>query len=168
MGGAITGFVVELLLLFDWTDFLVVQPKPKCRSESVEKTRTPYGTQRQIGSALYTVSSYLNHSCQPSTRPSFASGTSEMSIIASRDLKKGDELTVAFVDVHRHPNETVLDCRRRRRAELARGWRFACGCERCTEESKSMTLLEDSNEEQQRDQSRVEDVVTRFSTIHSA
>ena len=89
-----------------------------------------------------------------------------MSIIASRDLKKGDELTIAFVDVNQRPHETVLDCRRRRRVELARGWGFACVCERCTEESKSMTLLEDLSEEQQKDQSRVEDVVTKFKGIH--
>lgn len=152
----------RVALSYDWTDLLVVQPEPQCRPENVEKTRTPYGTQRQIGSAVYTVSSYLNHSCRPSARPSFVSGTSEMSIIASRDLKKGDELTIAFVDVTQHPNETVVDCRRRRRAELARGWRFACGCERCAEESKSMTLLEDLSEEQQKDQSKVEDVVSRF------
>jgi mitochondrial import receptor subunit TOM20 len=89
-----------------------------------------------------------------------------MSIIASRGLKKGDELTIAFVDVNQHPNETVLDCRRRRRAELVRGWKFYCECERCTEESKSMTL-EDPSEVQQKDLSRVEDVVTKFSGIRS-
>jgi len=143
------------------------RPKPTCNPENVEKTRTPYGTQRQIGSALYTASSYLNHSCQPSARPSFAAGTSEMSIIASRELKKGDELTIAFVDVDQHPNETVIDCRRRRRMELARGWRFACGCERCTEEGKSMTLEDGLSEEQPKDQSRVEDVVKKFNR-HSA
>ena len=112
---------------------------------------------------MYTVSSYLSHSCQPSARPSYASGTSEISIIASRDLKKGDELTIAFVDVNQHANETVLDCRRRRRIELARGWRFACGCERCAEESKSMTLEDGLSEEQQKDHSRVEDVVNKYS-----
>ena len=84
-----------------------------------------------------------------------------MSIIACRDLKEGDELTIAFVDVNQHPNETVLDCRRRRRAELVRGWEFSCRCERCTEESKSLTLLEELSEEQQKDRSRVEDVVTK-------
>jgi mitochondrial import receptor subunit TOM20 len=143
-----------------------VQPEPKCRPENVEKTRTPYGTQRQIGSAIYTVSSYLNHSCRPSARPSFASGTSEISIIASHDLKKGDELTIAFVDVGQHPAETAVDCRRRRRVELARGWRFACACERCTEEGKSMTTEEEKaglSEEEQKDQSRVEDVVNKYS-----
>jgi import receptor subunit TOM20 len=88
-----------------------------------------------------------------------------MSIIASRDLKKGDELTIAFVDVNRHPNETVLDCRRRRRLELSRGWGFACGCERCSKEEPSTRLSEDLDEEQQKDQSRVEDVVQKHSGI---
>jgi import receptor subunit TOM20 len=161
-----TGFVVRLLYPLIRLTFLVVQPEAKCRPENVEKTRTPYGTHRQIGSAIYTVSSYLGHSCQPSSRPSFASGTSEMSIIACRDLKKGDELTIAFVDVNQHANETMLDCRRRRRVELARGWGFACRCERCTEESKSMTLMEDLSEEQQKDLSRVEDVVSKFNGRH--
>jgi mitochondrial import receptor subunit TOM20 len=85
-----------------------------------------------------------------------------MSIIATRDLKKGDELTIAFVDVSQHEGETVMDCRHRRRVELARGWRFACGCERCVEEGKSMTLEDGLSEEQQKDHSRVEDVVNRF------
>lgn len=90
-----------------------------------------------------------------------------MGIIASRELKKGDELTIAFVDVNQHPKETAMDCRRRRRMELARGWGFACGCERCTEEVKSMSLEDGLSEEQPKDQSRVEDVVKRFSR-HSA
>ncbi|KAF8165662.1 hypothetical protein B0H34DRAFT_780452 [Crassisporium funariophilum] len=141
------------------------RPEPKCRPEEVEKSRTPYGTHRQIGTAIYTLSSYLTHSCQPSARPSFSSGTAEISIIANRDLKKGDELTIAFVDVTQHPDESVVDCRRRRRVELARGWRFACGCERCVEEGKAMTVEEEKgglSEEQQKDGSKVENVVKTY------
>lgn len=85
-----------------------------------------------------------------------------MSIIATRDLKKGDELTIAFVDVTRRPHESVVDCRHRRRVELARGWRFACGCNRCVEEDQSMTSEDGLSEEQHKDYSRVEDVVNRF------
>lgn len=94
-----------------------------------------------------------------------------MSIIATRDLKKGDELTIAFVDIVQGPNETVVGCRRRRRVELARGWRFACGCERCTEEGKLMTSEEEKaglSEEQQKDESRVEDVVTKYASGEKA
>lgn len=133
------------------------KPAPTARPEDVEKTRTPYGTQRQIGSALYTVSSYLTHSCRPTARPSFPTGTTELHLIANCDLKKGDELTVAYVDVTQHPDESVVECRRRRRVELARGWRFACPCERCVEEGKEMSVEEkDTTAEQPKDESKVE------------
>jgi len=89
-----------------------------------------------------------------------------MSVIANRDLKKGDELTIAFVDVIQHPDESVVECRRRRRFELARGWRFACTCERCAEEGKSMTLEEKggATDEQVRDESKVETSLSRYQT----
>ncbi|KAF8915423.1 hypothetical protein CPB85DRAFT_1433023 [Mucidula mucida] len=107
------------------------KPPSAERPEDQERTRTPYGTSRQIGSAFYTLSSYLTHSCEPSARPSFSGGTSELHLIANQSLKAGDELTVAFVDVAQREEESVEDCRRRRRMELARGWRFACDCARC-------------------------------------
>jgi import receptor subunit TOM20 len=65
---------------------------------------------------------------------SFSTGTAQIGLTAERDLKKGDELTIAFVDITQHEGETALECRRRRRIELARGWRFACSCSRCEEE----------------------------------
>jgi mitochondrial import receptor subunit TOM20 len=54
-------------------------------------------------------------------------------------VKKGEELSMSYVDVTQHPDETVLECRRRRRFELARGWKFACACEKCEEEGKEMS-----------------------------
>ncbi|TFK25926.1 MAS20-domain-containing protein [Coprinopsis marcescibilis] len=114
------------------------RPVPNGRPEDVEKTRTPYGTHRQIGSALYTVSSYLNHSCNPSARVSFSAGTTELHLVANRDVKKGEAVDIAFVDVKQHPDESIADCRRRRRVELVRGWKFACGCERCEKEAEDV------------------------------
>ncbi|KAF8345574.1 hypothetical protein F5887DRAFT_1074303 [Amanita rubescens] len=102
--------------------------------KTLKGSRTPVGTQRQIGTAVYTLSSYLTHSCTPNARVSFSSGTAQICLTAERDLKKGDELTIAFVDITQHEGETALECRRRRRIELARGWRFACSCSRCEEE----------------------------------
>ncbi|KAJ7098724.1 hypothetical protein B0H15DRAFT_937128 [Mycena belliarum] len=110
------------------------RPPSTVRPEDVELTRTPYGTERQIGTALYSVSAYLSHSCAPNARPSFASGTSELHLIANKDLKKGDELTIAYVDVAQHAEENAASCRLRRRKELARGWKFACQCSRCVKE----------------------------------
>lgn len=123
---------------------------------SEEVSRTPYGTQRQIGSAFYTLSSYLNHSCTPSARPSFSNGTAQLHLIATRDLKKGDELTVAYVSVNQQPDETPAACRERRRTELLKGWKFACQCTRCQEEA------ENSEEAIELDESQVEDSVKRW------
>ncbi|KAI0053595.1 hypothetical protein FA95DRAFT_1552084, partial [Auriscalpium vulgare] len=125
------------------------------RPEDIERTRTPYGTSKQVGAGLYTVSSYTGHSCEPSARPSFSGGTAELHLIANRDLKAGDELTVAFVDVSKHDDESVVEGRRRRRMELARGWRFACTCARCEAEAPS----EGDSTPVQKDESKVEDSV---------
>jgi import receptor subunit TOM20 len=106
------------------------------RPEDVERTRTSYGTARQLGSAFFKVSSYLVHSCAPTGRVSFQAGTSELHLFATTDIKKGEEITVAYVDVAQHDGESVMESRRRRRIELARGWRFACTCKRCIQESQ--------------------------------
>ncbi|KAJ7129224.1 hypothetical protein C8R44DRAFT_776214 [Mycena epipterygia] len=111
------------------------RPASTLRPEDTELTRTPYGTARQIGTALYSVSPYLSHSCMPNARPSFSSGTSELHLIANKDLKKGEELSIAYVDVTQHAGESTAECRARRRKELARGWKFACECSRCLKEA---------------------------------
>ncbi|KIM63614.1 hypothetical protein SCLCIDRAFT_1214007 [Scleroderma citrinum Foug A] len=135
------------------------KPEPTERPEDVEKTRTPIGTQKQVGAGFYAVSSYLNHSCTPSARPSFDNGTAELHVIASRALKCGDELTIAYVDVSQKEGESVVDARRRRRIELARGWRFACTCERCAKEADGM------DEDPARDESKVSDAVNRVEGV---
>lgn len=42
---------------------------------------------------------------------------------------------MAYVDVAQRPGESVLEARRRRRQELARGWKFACECSKCAADS---------------------------------
>ena len=37
-----------------------LQPVPNDRPEDIERTRTPFGTSRQIGTAFYYVSSYVS------------------------------------------------------------------------------------------------------------
>ncbi|KAI0314802.1 hypothetical protein OF83DRAFT_1135181 [Amylostereum chailletii] len=130
------------------------------RPEDQERTRTPFGTSRQIGSAFFAVSSYIQHNCDPSARLSFENGTSEAHLIAGRDLKAGDEVTVAFVDVTKREDESTAETRRRRRMELARGWRFACPCERCASELEATPNAE--ADPVQKDESKVEEVVTRI------
>ncbi|KZT72532.1 MAS20-domain-containing protein [Daedalea quercina L-15889] len=134
------------------------KPTSTKRPEEQERTRTPYGTSRQVGSGLYAVSAYIAHSCSPSARPSFSSGTSELSLVASKPIKKGEEITMSYVDVSQHPDESPEDARRRRRQELARGWKFRCECERCLSEA---TDGDESDVGVEKDESKVEDVVRR-------
>ncbi|KAI9001373.1 MAS20-domain-containing protein [Trametes punicea] len=111
------------------------RPVSSDRPEDVERTRTPLGTSRQVGSGIYVISSYLAHSCDPNTAPTFPDGTNELHLVATRSIKKGDELTMAWVDVSTGADEDPGMARRRRRIELARGWRFKCECPRCLKET---------------------------------
>ncbi|KAJ8517962.1 hypothetical protein ONZ45_g4893 [Pleurotus djamor] len=144
------------------------KPESDERPEDVEKTRTPYGTSKQIGCGLYIVSAYLGHSCSPNARPSFSNGTAELHLIASQPIKKGDDLSVAYVDVTQHEGETVQDARLRRRKELARGWRFACPCAKCAAEAEQApaTVVEgetpEVEAEEPKDESKVEASLARF------
>ncbi|KAG2156380.1 hypothetical protein DEU56DRAFT_867816 [Suillus clintonianus] len=131
------------------------KPETSARPEDAEKTRTPCGTSKQIGSGFYAVSSYISHNCAPSAKPVFPTGTAQLQLVATRALQKGDEISVAYVDVSQRPGETLEVARRRRRMELVRGWRFACSCKRCAEEGSGSEIEEGG------DESRVEDVVTR-------
>ncbi|KAG1806501.1 uncharacterized protein HD556DRAFT_1322289 [Suillus plorans] len=131
------------------------KPDTAARPENAEKTRTPCGTSKQIGTGFYAVSSYISHNCAPSAKPVFPTGTAQLQLMATRALQKGDEITIAYVDVLQHSEETPEVARRRRRMELARGWRFACSCKRCAEEGLEGEIEEGG------DESRVEDVVTR-------
>ncbi|TFK81511.1 MAS20-domain-containing protein [Polyporus arcularius HHB13444] len=134
------------------------RPAPTERPEDQERTRTPHGTSRQIGSGIYFVSAYAAHSCDPSARPFFES-TNELQLIANRDIKKGDEITIAWVDVTQHDGETAEEARRRRRVELARGWKFKCECERCVGEVIQDIEKEDAELGVHEDESKVESVM---------
>ncbi|KAH9006787.1 MAS20-domain-containing protein [Lactarius hatsudake] len=119
------------------------KPPPSVRPEDVELTRTPNGTARQVGAGFFAVSSYISHSCDPSARPTFENGDSEMHLVATRDVKAGDEITARY----------------RRRKELARGWRFACQCDRCVKEAPPPSAGE--KEPQLNDESKVEPIVSQ-------
>jgi len=134
-------------------------PNANAMPEDVELTRTPNGTARQVGAGFYAVSSYISHSCDPSARPSFESSNSEMRLVATRKVKAGDEITVSYVDTSVRDGEDVVQARYRRRKELARGWRFACQCDRCVKEAPAPSAGE--KELELRDESKVEPIVSQ-------
>jgi import receptor subunit TOM20 len=79
--------------------------------------------------------------------------------VADKDIKAGDEITVAYVDVDQREGESAIDCRQRRRIELAQGWKLTCQCARCTNDGP-LTLLEGA-ELPKVDESKLEEPVAR-------
>ncbi|KAG9039531.1 hypothetical protein FRB95_009111 [Tulasnella sp. JGI-2019a] len=143
------------------------KPESSLRIEEQEWTRTPEGTKKQIGSGLYFVSSYMSHSCSPNVGPSFPSGTNELHLVANSTIKKGDQLTMAYVDVKGVPDAGDVENRRTRRQELARGWRFACACARCQAEAPVATATQAAPKEDVHVEgpgAQVEEAVQRFET----
>lgn len=143
------------------------KPPPDANPEDVELTRTPNGTARQVGAGFYAVSSYIAHSCDPCARPSFEKGNSELQLVATRDIKASDEITVSYVDASVHDDEDVVQARYRRRKELARGWRFACQCDRCAREAPLPSAGE-KDIELKNDESKVEQIVSQVEREEAA
>ena len=46
---------------------------------------------------------------------------------------------MAYVDVTQRPGQFVVEARRKRRQELARGWKFACECSKCAADALVQT-----------------------------
>ena len=56
-------------------------------------------------------------------------------MIAERDTEAGEELSMSYVDVSVHENESPSEALARRQAELSRGWKINCTCSKCSEGS---------------------------------
>lgn len=70
---------------------------------------------------------------------------------------------MSYVDVTQHENETAEEARRRRRFELARGWRFKCECAKCVAEAAhAPESAAAENLGVEKDESRLESSVERF------
>jgi import receptor subunit TOM20 len=90
-----------------------------------------------------------------------------MHLVATRDIKAGDEITVSYIDASVHDDENVFQARYRRRKELVRGWRFACQCDRCAREAPSSSAGEKEIELKD-DESKVEQIVSQVDQEEAA
>jgi len=80
---------------------------------------------RPVGAALYTVASYIAHSCNPSARVTFPNGTCELALVANRDIPEGEEIRISFVP------DAISRTTDDRQAALSGTWRFLCCCDLC-------------------------------------
>lgn len=68
---------------------------------------------------------------------------------------------MAYVDVTQHPGELIIDARRRRRQELARGWKFACDCSKCAADALIQTEDPDNDLGVPLEKAKLEEAVAR-------
>ncbi|CAG8586008.1 1032_t:CDS:2 [Acaulospora colombiana] len=96
--------------------------------ETIRSSKPPV-----IGAGFYRIASYINNSCDPNTETKFLNKNSELSIVATKHIKAGDELTISYI---RTENKDVKS----RRDELEAKWRLRCECTKCQSESEESTV----------------------------
>lgn len=87
----------------------------------------------QAGSALYSVASLVNHSCDPVLSVTI-SPHAILALTARRDLPPGAELTIAYLDCSAPLAE--------RRRKLLSGYGFTCKCELCESQAAAAIAAE--------------------------
>jgi SET domain len=92
--------------------------------ESNAFTVSDYDLSSISGIGLYALAAAINHSCNPNCCQTFDLSTSAaVSIRALRNIEKGEEITIAYIDVGK-PTWW-------RRKELQKAYGFLCSCNRC-------------------------------------
>ncbi|KAF3003967.1 hypothetical protein E8E14_005702 [Neopestalotiopsis sp. 37M] len=79
-------------------------------------------TTGDLDAGLFTIFCRMNHSCAPNTSWGYDEVSGKMQVYASRDIRRGEELTDAYTELARP--------RARRAKELA-NWGFQCACLVC-------------------------------------
>ncbi|KAL7721137.1 SET domain-containing protein [Entamoeba marina] len=80
------------------------------------------------GEGLYKFLNTLNHSCDPNCLLVNVDDTHSLTLIACKEIKEGDELTISYID-NTVPKE-------KRRSALKKGYSFICQCPKCLSEDK--------------------------------
>ena len=81
-------------------------------------------TEGVTGAALYKPASRMNHACEPTAKVVCSFTDSTIDVVATRDVARGEELTLSYVD------PSVGDHARRRRT-LRDCYGFDCQCIAC-------------------------------------
>ncbi|XP_026478679.1 SET and MYND domain-containing protein 5 [Ctenocephalides felis] len=96
------------------------------------------------GSGLYKLQSTINHSCVPNAQITFPFGNHKLVLESIRDIKKGEEICISYVD------ECVLNSSRYTRQRiLSENYIFICTCEKCELQAgdPDVTSEEESDED---------------------
>lgn len=83
-------------------------------------------TRAGAGTAVYGLSSYANHSCDPTCDVSWPNDDAEIAFSARHDIHENEEVTISYVDARKAVAV--------RRESLLFGYGFRCTCHRCMAE----------------------------------
>jgi hypothetical protein len=79
------------------------------------------------GLAVFRDASALNHDCAPNASLSFSTDGKQLSVVLGRDLEQGEQVRISYL-----APRVLMAPSKARRAALYTGFRFRCGCLRCT------------------------------------
>lgn len=78
---------------------------------------------RGNGTGVFALASLFNHSCDPTCEVAWPHNDARMRIVARRDVAKGEQLTISYIDLE--------DSGEVRREKLRHAYGFVCNCQRC-------------------------------------
>jgi len=94
------------------------------------------------GSALYSLQSVCNHSCDPNAMPSFPHSNFQLVMCAVRDIAPGDEILISYLD------DCVLERSRHSRQKILReNYLFTCHCPKCEAQAGDLDVTSDDESE---------------------
>ena len=80
---------------------------------------------------LFALTAKINHSCDPSAEVQAQNFVdNHIDVLAKRDIYKGEEITISYINLHRMEGKRATDSSRRQR-ELQSRYLFLCDCPRC-------------------------------------
>jgi SET domain-containing protein len=98
------------------------------------------------GSGLYQIQSACNHSCDPSAEITYPRSDFTMVMQALRDIKKGEEITISYID------ECVRERSRHSRIKFLRElYLFTCECPKCDSQRNDPDVTSSEEEDEEED-----------------
>lgn len=86
------------------------------------------------GLGLFASVALINHACSPSLQLLYREGCHLGLVVALRDIRAGEELSIAYLDLESLPDRSLSD----RQEHLQEGYGFLCCCGRCVAEAASL------------------------------
>lgn len=112
----------------DGQDLLAILLRNRCNAFYIQGRPKEGGNGESRGCGVYVRNSFFNHSCNPNVNYWVVNNSLEVECSLVREVKKGDELTISYIDTTGTLEE--------RREKLKDGYLFECQCTKCRYEEE--------------------------------